>query len=229
MKVNTAGLSPDDLDLLRQSEPSRHIPPRNRTKADILVYRFRDAWLALKDYSARPWPVRNTVGRFLVRRESAAYIAAGEIDGLPRFLGRVGPYGLATAWIDARPLAECSRDEVPEDLFDRLATLVDALHRRGVALADLHHRDVLIGRTGAVHVVDLATAWTLGARAGWLRRSIFVRLCDQDRIAVARMRARFLHANEEEAIDAVGHRAATRYRRARKLKAWFDRVRGREA
>jgi hypothetical protein len=222
-------LSPDDLDRLRRSDPSRRIPPRNRTKADILVYRFRGTWLALKDYSARPWPIRNTVGRFLVRRESAAYAAAGEIEGLPRFLGRVGPYALATAWIDAQPLAGCSRDEVPEDCFDRLAALVDRLHRRGVALGDLHQRDVLVGHSGALHVVDLATAWTLGTRGGWLRRSIFERLREQDHIAVARMRARFLQGNEEEAIDAVGLRAAARYRRARKLKAWFDRVRGRNA
>jgi len=185
--------------------------------------------LALKDYSARPWPIRNTLGRFLVRRESAAYRAAGELAGLPRFLGRAGPHALATAWIDARQLAQCSREDIPRDFFDRLTALVDALHGRGVALADLHQRDVLVGRAGAVHIVDLATAWTLGARPGRLRRSIFERLCDQDRIAVARMRARFFHANEEEAIDGVGRRAAERYRRARRLKAWFDRMRGRRA
>lgn len=228
MKVNTAGLSADDLDGLRRSEPSKRIPPRNRTKADILVYHFRDTWLALKDYSARPWLIRNTLGRYLVRRESLAYRAAGEIEGLPRFLGRVGPLALATAWIDARPLAQCSVREVPGDFFDRLAALVESLHRRGVALADLHQRDVLVGRAGSVHIVDLATAWTLDPGAHRLRRAIFRRVCDQDRIAVARMRARFTGANEADAIDAVGSRAAARYRRARKLKAWFDRVRGRQ-
>jgi len=219
-------LSTDDLERLRRSEPSRRIPPRNRTKADVLVYTFRETTLALKDYSTRPWVVRNTLGRYLVRRECVAYRAAGEMDGLPRFLGRVDPFALATAWIDARPLAHCSRQEIPADTFDRLASIVDSIHRRGVALADLHHRDVLVGAHGSVHIVDLATAWTLGARPGRLRRAIFERLCDQDRIAVARMRARFRGEDEQDAIDAVGERAAARYRRARRLKAAFGRMRG---
>ena len=228
VKVNTAGLSTDDLERLRRSEPSKRIPPRNRTKADILVYPFHDTSLALKDYSARPWLVRNTLGRYLVRRETAAYLAAGELDGLPRFLGRVNPFALATAWIDARPLAHCSEQEIPSGFFDDLHALTERIHRRGIALADLHHRDVLVGRTGSVHIVDLAASWTLGKRPGRLRRAIFERLCDQDRIAVARMRARFGDENERDAINAVGERAAARYRRARRLKAMFDRMRGRK-
>lgn len=227
MKVNTAGLSVDDLDRLRRTTPTERIPPRNRTKADLLVYPFGDASLALKDYSARPWLVRQTLGRFLLRRESAAYRAAGELEGLPRFLGRVGPFALATAWLDARPLAQCAAAEIPGDFFDRLAELVASIHRRGVAHADLHHRDVLVGQSGTVHVVDLATAWTLGPRPGRLRRAIFERLCDQDRISVARLRARFGGANEQDAMDAVGARAAAHRHQARRLRGWFDRMRRR--
>jgi hypothetical protein len=221
-------LSTDDLERLRRSEPSKRIPPRNRTKADILVYPFRDASLALKDYSARPWLVRNTLGRYLLRRETAAYRAVGDVDGLPRFLGRVHPFALATAWIDARPLARCSEQEIPPGFFDDLEAVTESIHRRGIALADLHDRDVLLGRTGSAHIVDLAAAWTLGTRPGRVRRAIFEWLCDQDRIAVARMRARFGGGNEQDAIDSVGERAAARYRRARRLKAAFDRMRGRK-
>ena len=227
VKVNTAGLSTDDLERLRRSQPSKRIPPRNRTKADLLVYPLRGAFVAVKDYSARPWIVRHTLGRFLVRRECRAYLAAGEMEGLPRFLGRVDPLALATAWIDARPLAGRPSDDVPEGCFDRLESLVASIHRRGVALADLHQRDVLVGSDGSVHIVDLATAWTLGTRPGRLRRAIFERLCDQDRIAIARMRARCAGQSEDGAIDAMGERAAARYRRGRKLKAALDRMRGR--
>lgn len=228
VKVNTAGLSTDDLERLRQSEPSKRISPRNRTKADILVYPFGDTSLAVKDYSARPWIVRNTLGRYLLRRECTAYRAAGEVEGLPRFLGRIDRFALATAWIDARPLAHCSSQEIPAGFFDRLQSLVEQIHGRGVALADLHHRDVLVSRCGAVHIVDLAAAWTTGAHPGRLRRAIFERLCDQDHIALARMRARFGGEDEQDAIDAVGARAAARYRRARMLKALLDRMRGRK-
>jgi hypothetical protein len=221
-------LTTDDLDRLRRTSPSKRIPPRNQTKADILVYTHGGVPLALKDYAGRPWLVRQTLGRFLVRRESAAYRASGDLDGLPRFLGRVGPFALATAWIDARPLAECAVSDIPEGFFDRLEALVDSIHRRGVAHADLHRRDVLVGRTGSVHVVDLATAWTLGDEPGRLRRAIFERLCDQDRIAVARLRVRFGAANDPGGMDVVDHRAAKHRRHARRIKAWIDWMRRRE-
>jgi hypothetical protein len=227
VKVNTATLTADDIERLRSSTPSKRFPPRNLTKADVGVYPIGDTSLVLKDYVRRPWIVRNTIGRFLVRRETAAYLAVGEAAGLPRFLGRSDAYSLVTEWIDARPLANCRKQEIPEGLFDRLEDLVERIHRRGVALADLHHRDVLVGRSGSVHVVDLAAAWVLGSRPGPLRRALFERLCDQDRVAVARMSARFGDRDETSAIDAVGARAAARHRRARRLKAAFDRMRGR--
>jgi hypothetical protein len=220
-------LSSDALDRLRRSAPSKHVAPRNWTKADIFVYRVGEDTLALKDYSGRPWLVRQTLGRVLVRRECAAYAAAGGLNGLAPFRGQAGPFALALAWIDARELASFPVAEVPAELFDRLEALVRSLHGRGVALGDLHHRDVLVDPTGEVHIVDLATAWTLGAHPGRLRRAVFERLCEQDRIAAARLRARYTGGDERQAMAAVGTRALARYRRARRIKSWLNRMRGR--
>jgi len=214
------------LERLRELEPSRRIRGRNRTKADILVYRDGEARIAVKDYGPRPFLVRQTLGRYLIRREAAAYRAADGLAGLPRFLGRAGPFALATEWIDAQPLSKLPPGSVPAATFHRLERILAGLHERGVALGDLHHRDVLLAADGSVHVIDLATAWILGRRPGPVRRSLFRRFRDQDLVALARLRARHGGDDAGAAIDAVGGKAASWYRRGRRVKACWDRLRG---
>lgn len=224
MQGSTADLSPEDVELLRRGPFVERIAPRNATKAEVLVCRHAGRTIALKDYGARPFLVRQLIGRYLIRRESAAYRTVGELSGLARFLGRAGPFALATEWIEARPLAALDPQQVSPACFDRLAEIVDALHRRGVAIADLHHRDVLIDDRGSVYVVDLALAWIGGT--GW-RRRVFEWAREQDLVAVARLRARFSGADPSEAIEGVGRAAARRHAVGRRLKRTLDLLRGR--
>jgi len=214
-------------ELLSSLQPVRRLIGRNCTKADILIYQYEESRIAVKDYGASPFLIRNILGRYLVRRESRAYGAATGLPGLPRFLGRLGPLSLATEWIDGRPLADMRDEVVPPGCFGRLREIVRSLHEHGIALADLHQGDVLIGAAGEVHVIDFATALLLGERPGMARRGLFARLCEQDLVAVARMEARFRGGDLEEAVAAVGERAASWHRRGRFLKSMLDRLRGR--
>lgn len=228
MKSSTErAASEPGLERLSALEPLRRIEGRNRTKADILVYQDGESRTAVKDYGPRPLIVRQLLGRYLVRREAAAYRAAAGLDGLPRFLGRLGPFALATEWIEAETLSSLALESVPATTFDRLQRILAGLHERGVALGDLHHRDVLLATDGSVYVIDLATAWILGHRPGPLRRALFLRFRDQDLVALARLRARYGGGDVEAAIDAVGGKAASRYRRGRRAKVFWDRIRGR--
>jgi len=165
--------------------------------------------------------------RWLIRRETAAYVAAKGVAALPAFLGRLGPCALATEWVDAEPLKAREGALLDNGLFDRLAAILDELHGRGVALADLHHRDVLLTADGSLYLVDLATAWVLGPRPGWLRRRLFNRFRESDRVNLARMRARFTGGDVEAAVASVSPEAAAWHRRGRRIKAWLDRLRGR--
>lgn len=201
--------------------PVRALPGRNGTKADVLVYELPGGRVAVKDYGARGFLARHVLGRFLVRRECRAYEAAGDAPGLVPFLGRVGPFALATSWIDARPLSALGGERLPDAMFDRLDAILDGLHARGVALADLHHRDVLLGDDGRIHVVDLAAAVTGGP--------FFRRAAAQDRLAAARMRARFTGRSEEKALAALDPASVKMWRRGRAAKRLLDRLRGKGA
>ena len=208
--------------------PERRIEGRNLSKADVLLFRTAGGAVAVKDYGGRPFVARQLAGRLLVARECRAYEAAAGAPGLAPFLGRLGPFALATRWIDAPPLAERARGSVAGAVFDRLDAVIAGLHARGVALADLHHRDVLVG-DGTVHVVDLAAAYVLGPRPGPIRRRIFRRLAAHDRLAAARMRARFTGSSEEDALSAVDPEAVRLWGAGRRVKAAWDRLRGKGA
>jgi hypothetical protein len=189
--------------LLRDTDAVRVIPGRNLTKAEVVVYAWDGGRVAVKDYACRPLPIRLTVGRYLIRREAAVYRAAQGVQGIPRFFGRLGPCALAVEWIEGRTLSGCTAGTLSAAVFDRLEEIVAALHLRGVALADLHHRDVLIGE------------------------NLFERLRDQDLVSLARMRARFTGGDPDAAVEALGGRAAAWHRRGRRIKTLWNRLRGR--
>ena len=204
------------------------IPGRNGTKADVSRARLDGLEVAVKDYRPRGWFVRRFLGPWLIAREARAYHAARGAAGLPALVGRLAPGVLAVEWFDATPLAGLDRGAVGRATLDRLAQIVTDLHERGIALGDLHHRDVLVARDGSVRVVDLATAWVLGDRPGPLRRAVFERARRLDLVALARMTARYTGMDERAAIEAAAGPAAARwYHRGRAMKRVLDRVRGR--
>jgi len=215
-----------DLESVSGIEPVRTIEGRNQTKADVLFFDLGDRRVAVKSYAPRNSLVRNTLGRWLIRRESAAYEAAAGVDGLPAFLGRMGSYALATEWVDAVPLKARLGAQLDDVLFDRLESIISDLHSRGVALADLHHRDVLLADDGRLFVVDLATAWVLGRRPGMVRRRLFERFRESDRVNLARMRARFTGGDVQAAVASVSPAAEIWHRRGRRFKSLLDRLRG---
>ena len=227
---STGPLSPARVrEALNRLTPERRIVGRNLSKADVLLYRLAGQPIAVKDYGARPFVVRHTVGRWFVRRECRAYASAGNLPGLAHFVGRLGPCALATAWIDAVPLAEFSGGRVSPEVFDRLDALIAALHGRGVAMSDLHHRDVLVAADGSVHVVDFAMAYVLKPQPGPLARRVFARLSGQDRLAAARMRARFTGGSMDDALAAIDPSVRSLWGAGRRVKAFWDRLRGKRA
>ena len=201
--------------------PVRRLEGRNATKADVLVYDLDGTRVAVKDYGGRGVLARNAIGRFLVSRECRAYEAAGRVPGLATFLGRVGPYALATAWIEAQPLSARLGEILPAETFDRLDAILAALHAKGVALADLHHRDVLLDAGGGVHVVDLAAAVVGGP--------FFARAAAQDRLAAARIRARFTGIPEAEALARLDPASVRMWRLGRRAKGILNRLRGKKS
>ncbi len=93
------------------------------------------------------------LGRWLAAREEAIYRTLDGVDGVPRWVGRVGDAAYAIEYVPGRPLDH--DPPPPEGFFDRLRDVFDAVHARGVGYGDANKRsNVLIGPDGRPFLID---------------------------------------------------------------------------
>src|SRR5213594_2655027 len=117
---------------------------RNRTKAEVRVFEIDGERVIVKDFRRRGFWIRNTIGRFSVSRESRAYERLSGLPGIPAFHGRIDAHALAYGFVEGRGLPELSRKSLPSSFFHALEAVLDGVHGRGVAILELHHRNVIV-------------------------------------------------------------------------------------
>ena len=108
------------------------------------VYRFTEGGRALvvKEYYSKTWFIRQTVGRFMVRREARALVDLDGIAGVPPGGRRLGPAALAYAYIEGETLVDLHRIrriQLPKSFFLDLERLVGEMHQAGYAHLDLRN------------------------------------------------------------------------------------------
>ncbi len=80
---------------------------------------------------------------------------------------------LLTARIpDARTLAECGRDAVPEAVWRGLGGLLARFHREGVFHADLNAHNVMIGEAGTLWLIDFDRGELRESGRGWQQANL---------------------------------------------------------
>ena len=201
--------------------PAPYRSGRNLTKADILIWEGDPEPLAIKDYAGRPAWVRNTLGRWFVRREVRAYGRLAGIAGVPRLWGRIDAYAFALEFVPGRDLSHYRAGEVPGSFFRQLLQLLERVHRAGVAQGDLHHRDVLVGPGSAPVLVDFSTAVFLRPGLGPLGGRLFSAACGADRRAALKLMKRYApEALTSEETFELEHPPAW-YRYGKRMRAWW--------
>jgi len=132
------------------------------------------------------------IGRWLARREWAAFKQLSDVDGVPNPIARFGPTGIIREFVDGNPLqrGQC----VPDEFHSRLRALIDTLHRRGMAYVDLEKcENVLVGTDGRPYLFDFQIAWLGSARWAanrWPLRAIRSRLQAGDLYHLAKLQRR---------------------------------------
>jgi len=178
---------------------------RNWSKADIFLWDGPGPRLAIKDYAARPAWIRMTLGRCLVGRECTAYGRLQGIPGIPPFAGRIDSFAFAVGFIRGEDLSRIRRGDLPSKFFSRLLSLLDSIHRAGVAQGDLHHRDVICDPAGSPFLIDFSTAVFLEADSGRIRRHLFEAACASDVRAALKLKRRHdpgeITPGEREILD----------------------------
>lgn len=132
------------------------------------------------------------IGKLLAGHEARLYQLVGDLDAVPTFLGRVGPTGIAHVYVEGGPLDRDRR--VPDDFFDRLRSVIAAVHERRMAYVDLEKRqNVLVGSDGRPYLIDFQISWHVPRAWGgelfparWIRR----RLQEADRYHLLKLQRR---------------------------------------
>ena len=187
---------------------------RNVSKASIDVVEHDGRALVVKDVAHRPFWVRAILGPFQLRREARAYRRLEGLEGIPSLVQVIDRRALALERIEGRAIRDVPRGAVPAVFFDRLQALVTAIHARGVAHGDLHHGDVLVAPGDRPYVIDFSTASFAGRHGHRARRFFFDQARLADLRAVAKLRRRWLGADEAAVPERpVLYRIGTNLRR----------------
>jgi hypothetical protein len=196
---------------------------RNRTKAEVVLVSWRGADIVVKDFRVRGFFVRETIGRFSIARECRAYRRLAGLPGVPAFIGRIDAHAFAAAFVPGTALPSHSKRSLPPTLFTALAALLSAIHDRGIAIADLHHRNIIVGEgAGSCSIIDFSLALVRPASWNLPGRWIWARAANLDTLALERIRLRY---QTGAAVDADAVPSSRLYAWGRSLKSLSARIR----
>jgi hypothetical protein len=196
---------------------------RNRTKADVVLVSWEGAGIVVKDFRERGVLVRETIGRFSIARECRAYAHLAGIAGVPAFVGRIDAYAFAAAFVPGKALPAHPKRSLPPALFRALEGVLAAIHARGIAIADLHHRNIIVAEPdGAPSIIDFSLALLRPASWNLPGRWIWGRAAKLDALALERIRNRYEAGGPGPSAAVPSSRL---YRWGRSLKGLSARIR----
>lgn len=181
-------------------------------KADITMVLAREGRYAVKDYRAKPWPIR-MAGRLQLRREERAYRALEGLAGIPRLGRRIDRDAIAVEYVEGVRLPKFHKYRPRPELAARLAGLLEAIHRRGVVHNDIRSRDnILVTPAETLVLIDFSSALRFGA-SGPARRWLMPLFEGNERLAFLKWK----HAIAPETMTEKERAAHRRFGVLRRL------------
>ncbi|MFO8091278.1 MAG: hypothetical protein R6U13_15680 [Desulfatiglandaceae bacterium] len=170
--------------------------PNTNTRPAVLRVIDGEVKAVVKDFSRLGFLYRNTVGRFLVWRESKAYRHLRGVDGTPRLFRLIDGLALVIEEIRGRSLENAYRDiTLPASFFNDLEDLVNRVHKRGLAHCDLKKEaNVLLGEDGRPYIIDWGAAIHEREFRWYPLKLVFKRFVTDDHMALVKLK--ILHIPE---------------------------------
>ena len=127
---------------------------------DVLLVRGSDDGLVVvKDFAPRSGWVRELYGRWMIRREMAAYQVLRGAPAVPLLIGKLDPLAMILEYRPGVLLSRSLAGRLPEGFINELRGAVRAMHELGIVHLDLRHRsNVLAGDDGHPVLIDFASA-----------------------------------------------------------------------
>jgi len=120
--------------------------------------------------------------RWMIRREYRVYRHLTGISGIPQCFGLRDGDHLLLEFIEGHPLKLSNGElEDREKFFAALLDLLQAVHRAGVAHADLKRKEnILVTPAGRPFLIDFGSAVVCTSASGGVRRWLFRQACQID-------------------------------------------------
>lgn len=141
------------------------------SNADLFLYHDAAGGLfILKTFENKHVLVRNSIGRFLIRREARALEALSHLPGIPADVRRTGPFSLVMRQIAGQALSE-SGLTLSSDFLIELERRIEAIHGAGYAHLDLRNLgNIICGEDRQPYIIDFQSSIKLAALPPLLRR-----------------------------------------------------------
>lgn len=159
------------------------------SRPEVVLVEVDGARAVLKDYSHSDPAFRRLIGPLLVWREALALERLAGQRGVPPLLRKFNGSAILVGHIDGQSTKQCARGSIPPEFFERFYRLVDEMHARGVAHCDLRSEgNILVTPSGEPAFVDFVAHMARPSRWNLPLRWAYARLCEADRVAVARLK-----------------------------------------
>jgi predicted Ser/Thr protein kinase len=112
----------------------------------------------LKDYRRKNAVTRGLLAPSLVKREFTVLRHLEGIPGIPKAYAVVEKRALLIEYIEGKTINKFKAGELPDRVFERLETLVRAMHERGVVHLDLRQRKNILIAGEQPWLIDFANA-----------------------------------------------------------------------
>ncbi|UCB50357.1 MAG: hypothetical protein JSW56_05655 [Deltaproteobacteria bacterium] len=186
-----------------------HLPRQNlgilrkpsRTRPTLWLVEEKGVRAVVKDYSSNRFLYRNTIGRFLLWRESKAYRRLKGLRGVPTCYGVIDGLALVMEEISGRNIEGLENEGgLSEEFFHNLQALVENVHSRGLAHCDLKRApNILLGQDERPYIVDWSASISEKEFRVFPLNLIYQRFLRDDLNAITKMRLR--HCPESVAPD----------------------------
>jgi len=164
----------------------------SNTRPTIWVVEENGVRAVVKDFSTSKFLFRNTIGRFLVWRESRAYRRLKNLRGVPNLHRVIESLALVIEKIPARNMEDLEdKMEIPVTFYDAMKDLVSSLHKRGMAHCDLKRApNILFGHDGLPYIIDWGASISEKEFAFFPLNLIYQRFLSDDNMAIIKLKLR---------------------------------------
>jgi serine/threonine protein kinase len=159
------------------------------TRPTVWVVEENGVRAVVKDYSTNGFVYRNTIGRFLIWRESKAYSRLRGINNIPTFYSVIDSAALVIEEVQGKALASLTTGEtIPKGFFQELRQLVEIVHGRGVAHCDLKaSTNILLSHDGHPYIVDWAASISARECRFFPLNLVYERFLEDDFLGVVKL------------------------------------------